>query len=62
MKALTRGFDTVMFCLSKGLGAPVGSMLVGSAALMARGACLPESIRRRHEAGGCAGRGGTHCP
>lgn len=29
---LTRGFDTVMFCLSKGLGAPVGSMLVGSAA------------------------------
>ena len=36
VKALTRGFDTVMFCLSKGLGAPVGSMLVGSAALMAR--------------------------
>jgi threonine aldolase len=27
---LTKGFDTVMFCLSKGLGAPVGSMLVGS--------------------------------
>ena len=27
---LTRGFDTVMFCLSKGLGAPVGSMLTGS--------------------------------
>ncbi len=27
---LTRGFDTVMFCLSKGLGAPVGSMLVGT--------------------------------
>jgi threonine aldolase len=26
---LTSGFDTVMFCLSKGLGAPVGSMLVG---------------------------------
>ena len=29
-RKLTRGFDTVMFCLSKGLGAPVGSMLVGS--------------------------------
>jgi threonine aldolase len=29
---LTSGFDTVMFCLSKGLGAPVGSMLVGSRA------------------------------
>jgi len=27
---LTRKFDLVMFCLSKGLGAPVGSMLVGS--------------------------------
>ena len=33
---LTRGFDTVMFCLSKGLGAPVGSMLVGSAEMIAR--------------------------
>jgi len=28
--AITRPFDSVMFCLSKGLGAPVGSMLVGS--------------------------------
>ena len=27
---LTRKFDSVMFCLSKGLGAPVGSVLVGS--------------------------------
>jgi threonine aldolase len=36
VKVLTGGFDTVMFCLSKGLGAPVGSMLVGSAELMAR--------------------------
>ncbi len=26
---LTRKFDSVMFCLSKGLGAPVGSLLVG---------------------------------
>jgi threonine aldolase len=26
---ITRKFDSVMFCLSKGLGAPVGSMLVG---------------------------------
>jgi threonine aldolase len=28
--ALTRGFDSTMFCLSKGLGAPIGSMLCGS--------------------------------
>jgi threonine aldolase len=27
---LSRNFDSVMFCLSKGLGAPVGSLLVGS--------------------------------
>ena len=27
---VTHKFDSVMFCLSKGLGAPVGSMLVGS--------------------------------
>jgi threonine aldolase len=27
---LARPFDSVMFCLSKGLGAPVGSLLVGS--------------------------------
>ena len=30
-----REFDTVSVCLSKGLGAPVGSVLVGSAELMA---------------------------
>jgi len=36
VRELTDGFDTVMFCLSKGLGAPVGSMLVGSAAAMER--------------------------
>ncbi|MGA8110005.1 MAG: GntG family PLP-dependent aldolase [Acidobacteriaceae bacterium] len=30
VRQLTRGFSTVMFCLSKGLGAPVGSLLVGS--------------------------------
>jgi threonine aldolase len=33
---LTAGFDTVMFCLSKGLGAPVGSMLVGSSKAIER--------------------------
>ena len=34
---LTAKADTVMFCLSKGLGAPVGSMLVGSADAIDRG-------------------------
>jgi threonine aldolase len=31
---LTRPVDSVMFCLSKGLGAPVGSMVVGSRAFI----------------------------
>ena len=30
VQELTRGFDSVMFCLSKGLCAPVGSLLVGN--------------------------------
>jgi len=33
--ALAAGFDSVMFCLSKGLGAPVGSLLCGSQAFVA---------------------------
>src|ERR1700739_3744718 len=31
---MTRKCDSVMFCLSKGLGAPVGSMVVGSKAFI----------------------------
>jgi threonine aldolase len=34
---VARGYDTVMFCLSKGLGAPVGSLVCGSAAFRERG-------------------------
>jgi threonine aldolase len=36
VKELTQKFDSVMFCLSKGLGAPVGSMLVGSRDFIAK--------------------------
>ena len=36
-RKLTSGFDTVMFCLSKGLCAPVGSMLIGSKTAIAEG-------------------------
>ncbi len=42
VSTMTRGFDTVMFCLSKGLCAPVGSLLVGTRALIERG----RSIRK----------------
>ncbi|MDL2343131.1 low specificity L-threonine aldolase [Deinococcus sp. MIMF12] len=34
LSEITRHFDTVSICLSKGLGAPVGSVLLGSAAQM----------------------------
>ncbi|MCR4404483.1 MAG: low-specificity L-threonine aldolase [Candidatus Acetothermia bacterium] len=33
-RELARGLDSVMFCLSKGLGAPVGSLLLGSRAFI----------------------------
>ncbi|KJS13558.1 MAG: threonine aldolase [Peptococcaceae bacterium BRH_c8a] len=36
ISALTQWCDSVMFCLSKGLGAPVGSMLAGSSDFIAR--------------------------
>jgi threonine aldolase len=36
-RRITEKVDTVMFCLSKGLGAPVGSMLVGPRALIDKG-------------------------
>jgi threonine aldolase len=36
VRDLTRGADSMMFCLSKGLSAPVGSMLVGDAGFIAR--------------------------
>lgn len=41
---ITRGFTTVMFCLSKGLGAPVGSMLAGSRAHIAEARGLRKAL------------------
>jgi len=43
---LARPFDSVMFCLSKGLGAPVGSILCGSAGF------IEEALRVRKRLGG----------
>jgi threonine aldolase len=44
--ALVRGCDSVNFCLSKGLGAPVGSVVVGSRAF------IHEARRARKLVGG----------
>ena len=41
---LARPFDTVSVCLSKGLGAPVGSLLVGSAPIIAKGRRLRKML------------------
>jgi threonine aldolase len=44
VRELTRGFSTVMFCLSKGLGAPVGSMLVGTHDQMDRARLIRKAL------------------
>ncbi len=43
-KALAAPFDTVSICLSKGLGAPVGSVLVGPSDLIAKGRRLRKML------------------
>ncbi|HEX4308554.1 MAG TPA: threonine aldolase family protein [Acidobacteriaceae bacterium] len=44
VRELTSGFTTVMFCLSKGLGAPVGSMLVGTFEQMDRARLIRKAL------------------
>jgi threonine aldolase len=51
--ALTVGSDTVQVCLSKGLGAPVGSLVAGSAEFVA------EARRLRKMLGGGVRQGGV---
>ncbi len=44
VRELTHGFDSVMFCLSKGLCAPVGSMLVGSGEFIERARSVRKAL------------------
>jgi threonine aldolase len=44
VRELTHGFSTVMFCLSKALGAPVGSMLVGTFDQMDRARLIRKAL------------------
>jgi threonine aldolase len=53
LAALTEGVDTVQVCLSKGLGAPMGSLLCGSKA------ALGEARRLRKMLGGGVRQGGV---
>lgn len=41
---ISKKFDSVMFCLSKGLGAPVGSMLVGSKAFIEKARSIRKAL------------------
>ncbi len=52
-------FDTVTVSFSKGLGAPVGSVLVGSVGPDGQSAGLAEAVGRRLAAGRHTGGGGT---
>ena len=56
---LAAGVDTVSVCLSKGLGAPMGSVVAGSAAFVDAGVAPAQDARRRDPAGRGAGRGGS---
>ena len=51
-KSLCAGFDSVSVCLSKGLGAPAGTLLLGSAAF------IEKSIRHRKILGGAMRQAG----
>jgi len=52
VRDLVSGFDSVMFCLSKGLGAPIGSLLLGSTTF------IQEAVRVRRMLGGAMRQAG----
>ena len=51
LRAAVAGFDSVSVCLSKGLGAPVGSVLCGTKPLIAEAQTLAQDAGRRHAPG-----------
>ena len=62
VKEYAKLMDSVMFCLSKGLSAPVGSMLVGPKGFHRLWAEAAESAGRGNAAGRRLGRGRHHRP
>ncbi len=55
---LTSGFDSVMFCLSKGLCAPVGSMLVGTGEFIDRARSVRKALGGGMRQAGCLAAAG----
>ena len=43
-KEMLKDFDTIQVCLSKGLGAPIGSMFIGSHADIQRGITIRKML------------------
>jgi len=58
LEALTRGVDTVQVCLSKGLGAPVGSLVCGRKDAMLAGRRLRKMLGGGVRQGGVLGAAG----
>jgi threonine aldolase len=44
VQEITRKFDSIQFCLSKGLGAPIGSLMVGSREFIERARVLRKTL------------------
>jgi threonine aldolase len=57
---VAQGADSVMFCLSKGLGAPIGSLLCGSRAFIARARRSRKSLGGGMRQVGLLGAAGLH--
>lgn len=59
-REITRHFDSVSVCLSKGLGAPVGSVLCGSAALIGKARRLRKMVGGGMRQAGVLAAAGLH--
>ncbi len=59
-RAITQHFDSVSVCLSKGLGAPVGSVLCGSAELIAKARRLRKMVGGGMRQAGVLAAAGLH--
>ncbi len=59
-REITRHFDSVSVCLSKGLGAPVGSVLCGSAELIAKARRLRKMVGGGMRQAGVLAAAGLH--
>jgi threonine aldolase len=59
-RELCRGYDSISVCLSKGLGAPVGSVLVGSSAFIAEARRIRKMVGGGMRQAGLLAAAGIH--